>query len=201
MHKLSLSLSLPLSFSLSFSSRTTNQPTNQPILCTQFLRWLCSSLSLDRGNTITEDERAALHSLLSSHSGNGSTNTSTSTTSTGTLLAGDALDAEVSIMERALETEGGMSTDELRQDNAALREQLESSKNQFATLRAQRDTMVSHVAQGHDRVARVQAATDFGMVEHDEARTMLRQQGSALDTLLAELSDEIANLAVVHAGQ
>lgn len=201
MHKLSLSLSLPLSFSLSFSSRTTNQPTNQPILCTQFLRWLCSSLSLDRGNTITEDERAALHSLLSSHSGNGSTNTSTSTTSTGTLLAGDALDAEVSIMERALETEGGMSTDELRQDNAALREQLESSKNQFATLRAQRDTMVSHVAQGHDRVARVQAATDFGMVEHDEARTMLRQQGNALDTLLAELSDEIANLAVVHAGQ
>ena len=104
-------------------------------------------------------------------------------------------------MERALETEGGMSTDELRQDNAALREQLESSKNQFATLRAQRDTMVSHVAQGHDRVARVQAATDFGMVEHDEARTMLRQQGNALDTLLAELSDEIANLAVVHAGQ
>ena len=201
MHKLSLSLSLPLSFSLSFSSRTTNQPTNQPILCTQFLRWLCSSLSLDRGNTITEDERAELHSLLSSHSGNGSTNTSTSTTSTGTLLAGDALDAEVSIMERALETEGGMSTDELRQDNAALREQLESSKNQFATLRAQRDTMVSHVAQGHDRVARVQAATDFGMVEHDEARTMLRQQGNALDTLLAELSDEIANLAVVHAGQ
>lgn len=61
--------------------------------------------------------------------------------------------------------QGGLSTEDLRDETAALQEKLESNMQHLASLRARRDAMASHLKDGHELVADVQGSTDYGMLQ------------------------------------
>jgi hypothetical protein len=151
----------------------------------EFLNWVCDSLMMvDRENTLTEGELERLTALEQ----------------TGDeLLQGEALAAEVTIMDAAvrLELAGGEMLGGDRDPEQRLHAKLEQSRLRLATLTLQRDAMHAHLKKGSEKRARMDLENSTSTVGV-ATRERLQQEGIALNQALQALASEMSALAEMH---